>query len=148
MPTRSRRTPSSSAASSRSASAAGYDEAISRVVTGLTTAAAAQPADAAALGALSDDVQTYTSLVEQARSNNRLGLPVGAQYLKEASAGLRTNAMPIIRQITSTNEDRAQKEFGRSGSVLLLLVGIVALMASSPSRSGSPGARTATSTAR
>ncbi|MEO7753237.1 MAG: hypothetical protein ABIS35_07455 [Terracoccus sp.] len=111
------------------ASAAGYDEAISRVVTGLTTAAAAQPADAAALGALSDDVQTYTSLVEQARSNNRLGLPVGAQYLKEASAGLRTNAMPIIRQITSTNEDRAQKEFGRSGSVLLLIVGVVALVA-------------------
>ena len=108
-------------------SAADYDAAVSTVVTGLTTAAAAQPADAAALGALSDDVQTYTALVEQARSNNRLGLPVGAQYLKEASAGLRADAIPIIRQITATNEDRAQREFGRSGSVLLLAVGVVAL---------------------
>ncbi len=109
-------------------SATDYDAAISKVVTGLTTAAAAQPADAKALGALSDDVQTYTSLVEQARSNNRLGLPVGAQYLKEASAGLRADAMPIIRQITATNEERAKREFGRSGGVLLLFVAVVALI--------------------
>ncbi|HET7800210.1 MAG TPA: hypothetical protein VFL38_07300, partial [Humibacillus xanthopallidus] len=65
-------------------SRARYQDAMSRVATGVAEAAAAQPADGAALGALSQQVQTYAALVEQARTNNRLGLPVGAQYLTQA----------------------------------------------------------------
>ena len=73
-------------------------------------------------------VQAYAALVEQARSNNRLGLPVGAQYLTQASAGLRADAIPIVTQIVKANEDRAQKEFDRSNSSLQLLVGVVSLI--------------------
>ena len=91
-------------------------------------AAAAQPADGTALGALSQQVQTYAALVEQARTNNRLGLPVGAQYLTQASAGLRADAIPIIDAVVEANEERAQDEFDRSNSSLQLAIGLVALI--------------------
>jgi hypothetical protein len=105
-----------------------YDAAISAATTGIATAAAAQPADGRALGALADEVRSYAALVEQARANNRLGLPVGAQYLKEASAGLRSDAIPVVQAVTQANEGRAEAEFGRADSTLQLFLGIVAIM--------------------
>ncbi len=105
-----------------------YDAAMASVARNIAAGAADQPADAKALGALAEDVQTYAALVEQARSNNRLGLPVGARYLTEASASLRASAIPVVAQIVSTNEDRAQKEFKRSDSSIQLFVGVAALI--------------------
>ncbi len=104
-----------------------YDAALSSVAAGITEAAAAQPADAAALAALSDQVQTYAGLVQQARTNNRQGLPVGAQYLKQASAGLRSDAIPIVTAIVKANEGRASAELDRADSRAWLLVGGLAL---------------------
>ncbi|GGM94975.1 hypothetical protein GCM10009721_21580 [Terrabacter tumescens] len=109
-------------------SRARYEAAMSRVASGIATAAAAQPADGKALGVLAERVQTYAALVEQARSNNRLGLPVGAQYLTQASAGLRADAIPIVTQVVKANEDRSSKEFDRSNSSLQLLVGVLSLI--------------------
>src|SRR6478609_1012977 len=109
-------------------SRASYEGAMARVARGIAEAAAAQPADGKALGVLAERVQTYAALVEQARSNNRLGLPVGAQYLTQASAGLRADAIPIVTQVVKANEDRAKKEFDRSNSSLQLLVGLVSLI--------------------
>ena len=60
----------------------------------IAKAAQNQPADGPALGALNEELVTYTSEIEQARANNRQALPVGAQYLKDASAGLRADALP------------------------------------------------------
>ncbi|MGN6752813.1 MAG: hypothetical protein ACTHJJ_09685 [Intrasporangium sp.] len=108
---------------------AAYDQAMTAVAEGIAEAAAAQPADGDALAALSVKVQTYATLVEQARSNNRLGLPVGATYLTQASAGLRSDAMPIINSIVTANEGRAKAEFDRADSTGLLLVGVVAVIA-------------------
>jgi hypothetical protein len=105
-----------------------FDDAMTAVVQGLTRAAAAQPADGRALAALSSQVQTYATLVEQARSNNRLGLPVGAQYLTQASAGLRTDAIPTINAIVTANEARSQAEFDRADSSVWLLFGVVAVI--------------------
>ena len=105
-----------------------YGAAMSRVAEGLSEAAAAQPADGNALGELSKQIQTYAALVEQARANNRLGLPVGAQYLTQASAGLRSGAIPIVEQIVKANEERADLEFSRSNSTVQLLVGVVSLL--------------------
>ena len=109
-------------------SRAKYEAAMGRVASGLAQAAAAQPADGKALGVLAQRVQTYAALVEQARANNRLGLPVGAQYLTQASAGLRADAIPIVEQVVQANEDRSAKEFDRSNSRLQLLVGVVSLL--------------------
>lgn len=105
-----------------------YDEAISAATTGIAAAAAAQPADGRALGALADEVRWYAALVEQARANNRLGLPVGAQYLRQASAGLRSDAIPIVQAVTTANEGRAEAEFGRADSTLQLFLGIAAIL--------------------
>lgn len=105
-----------------------YDAALAAVATGIAQAAAAQPADGLALGALSEQVQTYAGLVQQARTNNRQGLPVGAQYLKEASAGLRSHAIPIVDSIVEANEARAQAEFDRSNSSVQLFAGGAAVI--------------------
>ena len=105
-----------------------YDAALSRATTGIAEAAAAQPDDGRALGGLADDVRTYAGLVEQARANNRLGLPVGAQYLRQASAGLRSDAIPLVQALTAANEGRARAEFARADSRLQLLVGVAAIL--------------------
>ncbi|WP_347354000.1 hypothetical protein [Intrasporangium sp.] len=107
---------------------AAYDRAMTAVAEGITQASAAQPADADALATLAVKVQTYATLVEQARSNNRLGLPVGATYLTEASAGLRSDAMPILDAVVQANEGRARAEFDRADSSGLLLVGVAAVL--------------------
>lgn len=106
-----------------------YDAAMASVARNIAAGAADQPADAQALGLLAEHAQTYAALVEQARSNNRLGLPVGARYLTEASALLRSSAIPVVAQVVATNESRAQKEFARSDSSVQLFLGVAALVA-------------------
>lgn len=107
---------------------AAYDAALDAVVTGIVEASAAQPADEAALAALAEQVQVYSGLVQQARTNNRQGLPVGAQYLKEASAGLRADAVPIVGSLVTANEGRAVAEFNRAGSITWLIGGLIAII--------------------
>ena len=86
---------------------AAYDAALSDVADLVARAAQAQPADAAALSALNAHVLDYAGLVEAARANNRQGLPVGAQYLREASNGLRSDALPIADALVEANTARA-----------------------------------------
>jgi hypothetical protein len=105
-----------------------YDAAMASVARNIAAGAADQPADAKALGALAEQVQNYAALVEQARSNNRLGLPVGARYLTEASASLRASAIPVVAEVVKANETRAQDEFARSDSSVQLFVGVAALL--------------------
>lgn len=104
-----------------------YDKAVGQAVGTIAEAASAQPADRDALVALSDAVQTYTSYVDQARSNNRLGLPVGAAYMTLASNELRSEALPILTTLTKANEVRARGEFNHvpsQWSIIPALVGI------------------------
>jgi hypothetical protein len=46
------------------------------------------------LVALSTGIPVYTGVVEEARADNRLGLPVGASYLTEASAFMGATLLP------------------------------------------------------
>jgi hypothetical protein len=69
---------------------AAYDDALTTTGALIAEAARAQPADADALAALNQGVVAYAGTIEQARANNRQGLPIGAQYLRTASAQLRT----------------------------------------------------------
>lgn len=107
---------------------AAYDAALDAVATGIVEASAAQSADEAALAALEEQVLTYSGMVQQARTNNRQGLPVGAQYLKEASAGLRADAVPMVGNLVSANEGRAVAEFDRAGSITWLIGGLLAVI--------------------
>lgn len=86
---------------------AAYDDALAEVANLVSQAAQAQPADAAALAALNAQVLDYAGLVEAARANNRQGLPVGAQYLRQASNGLRADALPVADALVRANTARA-----------------------------------------
>ncbi|MGB7820532.1 MAG: hypothetical protein WBL35_17570 [Ornithinibacter sp.] len=108
---------------------ADYTEAVASASQLVAAAAQHQPADGAALGALNQSLITYTSQVEQARANNRQGLPVGAQYLKGASADLRADALPLLANLTEANEARVTEEFDRAARAALWIVvaGLLAL---------------------
>ncbi len=63
----------------------------------------------AALGAVSADLATlaaqlpvYTGEVETARADNRLGLPLGAAYLREASDLMRATLLPAASRMYTT----------------------------------------------
>ncbi len=108
---------------------ASYDAAISRVTATIAEAASAQPADAAALGALNSQVEQYTAQVEQARALNRQGLTVGATYLRSASDTLRGQGMQLIDALRTANQTRLDDEIAASSSGLALtLVGALALV--------------------
>ena len=115
-------TPSSSEAWSRRPSATTTPAAISSASLLIAEAAQHQPADGNALGALNQALIAYTSQVEQARANNRQALPIGAQYLKEASADLRATALPLLKNLGEANNARVAEEFDRAARAALWLV--------------------------
>jgi len=96
----------------------------------IAEAARAQSADGPALGALNSSVLSYASLVEQARATNRQALPVGARYLRLASAGLRSDALPILDALVKANEARVSAEFDNATgeSAALIAPGVLALL--------------------
>ncbi len=109
---------------------ADYDASLGRVATNIAVAAQEQPADGEALGALNQQVQTYAANVEQARAYNRQGLPVGATYLSNASASLRSSALPILDRLIAANKERAATEFASASRAAgLVAVGLISLVA-------------------
>jgi hypothetical protein len=106
---------------------AAYDQAMSSTSALIAEAAQAQPADGAALSALNQQVLSYTGAIEQARANNRQGLPVGAQYLRNASAQLRSDALPILDNLVSANAARAADEMKAGVGYVILVVSLLAL---------------------
>lgn len=108
---------------------AGYDTAITDASQLIAEAARAQPADAAALAALNTEVLDYTAAIERARANNRQGLPVGAQYLKLASAELRSGALPVLDELVAANTSRAGAGMHVGWGYLFPVVALLALSA-------------------
>ncbi|GAA4691278.1 hypothetical protein [Nocardioides conyzicola] len=111
---------------------AAYDDAIETVTRQITDAAEAQPADRAALSDLSAAITDYNAAIAQARANNRQGFPVGAEYLRTASTGLRDtsvkgSAIPIAQALVAANKERAEDELGSQHPFLILLPGLVTL---------------------
>ncbi len=107
---------------------AAYDQAISSTGALIAEAAQAQPADETALAALNQEVVAYASTIEQARANNRQGFPVGSQYLRSASAQLRSEALPILDLLVSTNADRAEGEMNLLPGYVFVVVSFLALV--------------------
>jgi hypothetical protein len=109
---------------------ADYASSIASATQLIAEAAQHQPADGNALGALNQAVVAYVSEIEQARANNRQTKPVGAQYLKDASAGLRAQALPILKNLGDANSSRVAEEFDRAGLAVawLIVFGLLALV--------------------
>ena len=107
---------------------AAYETSVSQAAQLIARAARAQPADGRALAALNDQLLTYTGLVEQARANNRQGLPLGAQYQRNASAGLRAEALPIVDALVTANDRRVRAELDNAARAAdWLLAGLLTL---------------------
>lgn len=111
---------------------AAYDEAIETITRQIAEAAEAQPADRDALAALNTAVTEYNATIAQARANNRQGFPVGAEYLRTASSGLRDttvegSAIPIAQALVAANAERAEDELNAQHPFLILLPGLAAL---------------------
>jgi hypothetical protein len=109
---------------------ADYAAAIASASQLIAEAAQNQPADGRALGALNQSLVAYTAEIEQARANNRQALPIGAQYLKDASAHLRSDALPLLKNLGDANTQRVTLEFDNAGQASLWLVtfGVLALL--------------------
>jgi len=107
-----------------------YTSAVGQASRLIADAAKAQPADGAALGALNDSLLTYAGLIEQARATNRQALPVGAQYLRVASSGLRTDTLPILDALVEANKARvvAELDSAAGASAALIASGVLSLL--------------------
>ncbi len=106
---------------------AAYDQAMSSTSSLIAEAAQAQPADGTALAALNQQVLSYAGMIEQARANNRQGLPIGAQYLRNASAQLRSDALPILNNLVSANATRATDEMKAGAGYIVLVIALLGL---------------------
>ncbi len=109
---------------------ADYTDAITAASKLIAEAAQSQPADGPALGALNEALVNYASEIEQARANNRQALPIGAQYLKDASADLRTDALPPLKSLVDANNQRVEEEFdnARTAAIWLVVAGLLTLV--------------------
>lgn len=109
---------------------ADYLRAVGSATELIAEAAQHQPADGPALGALNQSLVAYASQIERARANNRQALPVGAQYLRDASANLRADARPILKNLVDANDKRVDAEFDNAGraALWLVIVGLLALV--------------------
>ncbi len=111
---------------------ADYLDAVHTAAKQITLAARAQPADGTVLADLASSVLDYTGTVETARANNRQALPVGGQYLRNASAGLRADALPALTALVAANEHRVDVELRNARNAALVvaasLVGLLALV--------------------
>ncbi len=109
---------------------ADYTEAVTSASRLIAEAAQSQPADGPALGALNEALVTYASTIEQARANNRQALPIGAQYLKDASAELRADALPALKNLVDANNARVAEEFDHARNAVwwLIVAGLLTLV--------------------
>ena len=85
------------------------------------------------LAEINAQLATYTGLVETARTNNRVGNPVGAAYLASASSMMQDTILPAAadlydRQSTSVGESDREWSSPPWGSFFLLMLAIGVLV--------------------
>jgi hypothetical protein len=78
------------------------------------------------LAILSGQLPAYTDEVGTARADNRLGLPLGAAYLREASALLRGTLLPAASDIYAKESVQLTSASAQATGLPLLIVAVVA----------------------
>ncbi|MEU7905080.1 hypothetical protein [Actinoplanes sp. NPDC049118] len=107
-----------------------YLDDIARATAALTVALrSAGDEDAARLTVLADQLPVYTGLVETARSYNRLGVPLGGAYVREASGLMRLTLLPAAQDLLESAQRRLlDAQRGAAGLPwAVLLAGLVTL---------------------
>ena len=109
-----------------------YENDIAQAGSALATAAGAartsEPAGRS-VAQLSTYLPVYTGLVEQARANNRRGVPLGAAYLREASGLMQSTLLPAARELYESETARLERTQDRATPIPLaeVLLGLLAL---------------------
>ncbi|WP_086838166.1 hypothetical protein [Amycolatopsis kentuckyensis] len=110
-----------------------YERDIAEAGAALAKAASdsADVADAAApVDVLNQQLPVYTGLVETARANNRLGYPVGASYLREASELMRAKILPAAQDLYRVDTERLiEEQDSATGFPWLATILMIALLA-------------------
>jgi hypothetical protein len=94
--------------------------AVTRAASGLTDEPMIQ-----LLGRINAQLAVYTGLIETARTNNRMGNPVGSSYLSEASALMQQQILPDAQRLyeeTSTRVDTETTASTRIPAPVLIVV--------------------------
>ncbi len=110
-----------------------YQQDIAAATDALARANASTAKGKQAVVELAQSLPVYTGLVETARSDNRLNLPVGAAYLREASSLMSATLLPAAKILYDEESKRLSDE-GSGGAalpwfaLLLVIATLVALI--------------------
>jgi hypothetical protein len=83
--------------------------------------------DRAAVELISAQLPVYTGIVDTARADNRLGLPLGAAYLREASGLMRQQLLPAAERLYRTETDLLRADRSGGGEFPWLAVPLLVL---------------------
>ncbi|WP_312018584.1 hypothetical protein [Streptomyces sp. I05A-00742] len=91
--------------------------------------AGGSPAEGEQIATLNKQLPVYTGLVEQARANNRQGLPLGGAYLRYASDRMHNDLLPAARRLYEAETDRLDADYADAEARpwVAIAVGILAL---------------------
>ncbi len=96
-----------------------YDADIRRVSAGLAAISAhagSSPTLRDAVARILADLPQYTGLIGTAQADARQDLPVGAAYLREASALMRSDLLPAAQRVLQVQSDRLAADDATAGS--------------------------------
>ncbi|MCI4673691.1 protein kinase G-activating protein GlnX [Candidatus Mycolicibacterium alkanivorans] len=96
--------------------------AVTRAASGLTDEPLVQ-----LLGRINAQLAVYTGLIETARTNNRMGNPVGSSYLSEASALMQQQILPDAQRLYEQTSDRVDAETTASTRIPAPVIVVVAM---------------------
>jgi hypothetical protein len=110
-----------------------YDADVQRAGELLTAAAGLLPPGDPAIAAVStvgEQLPVYTGLVENARTLNRLGLPLGQSYLASASKLMQGTILPAVEQVRTAESAALDAAYARGAGTpfAVLAVGLAVLL--------------------
>ena len=96
-----------------------YEQAITDAAVSVTRASSGltDPPLVELLGRVNAQLAVYTGLIETARTNNRMGNPVGSSYLSEASGLMQQTILPDAQRLYEQTSAQLDSETGASASI-------------------------------
>jgi len=105
-----------------------YEQSITAAAVALTRASSGltDPDLVELLGRTNAHLAVYTGLIETARTNNRMGNPVGSSYLSEASALMQETILPDAQRLYEATSERVDTETTASTKIPAPVIIVVA----------------------
>jgi hypothetical protein len=104
-----------------------YLDDITAASSALASTSVTSDAERGPLARIATALPVYTGLVETARTQNRLNLPVGAAYLREASALMRATLLPAASDLYQVETVRLADERSRAAGFPWLTIPVIVL---------------------